>query len=139
MMRFDDYKFTSVEVLRDKILSQIDILRYEDNDALLFYTVTGEYFLMTHRQDCCEQVILADIVGDLNDLIGEPLLIAEEANSTLHALLDPGPLDESAESFTWTFYKFATIKGYVDLRWYGTSNGYYSESVSFLELIGFHP
>ena len=37
-------------------------------------------------------------------------------------------------SVTWTFYEIATNKGRITLRWCGTSNGYYSESVDFVKV-----
>jgi len=78
-----------------------------------------------HHQDCCESVSIEDIVGDLDDLVGTPLLVVEERVSNN----EDGTDDMYAESYTWTYYSFRTIKGSVDIRWYGCSNGYYSESV----------
>ena len=94
-----------------------------DGDAMLFETAEGERFMFAHQQDCCETVRINDIVGDLEDLVGEPLLISEEVKGATE------PDEEHYESYSYTFYKFATRKGYVDVRWLGESNGYYSESV----------
>jgi hypothetical protein len=73
---------------------------------------------------------VVDIVGNLDDLIGSPLLMAEEVSSEQE---NPSgvKVPEYQDSFTWTFYKLATVKGYVTISWYGESNGYYNESVSF--------
>ena len=95
------------------------------NFDLLFETANGERFMFAHQQDCCERVDINDIVGDLEDLVGEPLLVAEQVEG--ETPVDFNEADH--ESVTWTFYKFATRKGYVDVRWLGESNGYYSESV----------
>lgn len=86
-------------------------------------------FTFFHSQDCCESVYIESIVGDLSDLIGAPILIAEEVVSASNPEDAKPETIEYQDSFTWTFYKFATRKGYVDVRWYGESNGYYSESV----------
>ncbi len=94
-----------------------------DSDEMLFETAQGERFMFAHSQDCCESVRINDIVGDLQDLVGSPLLMAEEVKGATE------PDEEHYESYTYTFYKFATRKGYVDVRWLGESNGYYSEGV----------
>jgi len=103
-----------------------------DDQKLVFITTEGQVFKLYHDQDCCENVEIESIVGDLADLVGEPILMAEESTSNEHPS-DHKP-SEYDESFTWTFYKFATRKGYVDVRWLGESNGYYSESVTFAEV-----
>lgn len=103
----------------------------EGSEEIIFTTLDGKQYKMYHEQDCCESVTVDDVCGDVMDLIGSPLILAEERTS------EENPPDvniEYQESFTWTFYHFSTIKGYLDLRWYGESNGYYSESVDFKEI-----
>lgn len=106
--------------------------RREGDDAIVFVTTDGETYRMFHEQDCCESVFIESITGDLADLVGSPILRAEEAtNSDDPPRIDPSFPECLDDSYTWTFYKLATAKGYVDIRWYGSSNGYYSESVTF--------
>jgi len=105
------------------------------NDRIEFQTTDGETYLMAHSQDCCETVTIDDICGELADLVGSPILQAEEssnANENPEGVKPPS--EYSDESWTWTFYRLATIKGSVVIRWYGSSNGYYSESVDFTKL-----
>lgn len=112
-----------------KTLTSIDNLKDEE---LVFTTDSGEVYKLYHTQDCCESVIIEDICGDISDLIGSPILEAEEVvseqNSVPHGWQGSGLYDDS---FTWTFYKLGTRNGSVTIRWLGQSNGYYSESVDF--------
>ncbi len=89
-------------------------------DEMVFHFSDGTKFKLWHCQDCCEWVSIESITGDTKDLLRVPLLVAEERCSEE----DTGYGHE-----TWTFYTFRTINGSVDVRWYGESNGYYSESV----------
>lgn len=104
-----------------------DVFTTEDEGDELHLTCSDGTFVFYHEQGCCESVDIEDVVGDLADLVGTPMLRAEESTScdTPHGVRH----EYEPESQTWTFYRFATIKGYVDVRWFGESNGYYSESV----------
>jgi hypothetical protein len=143
------------ETLKGKTLTKIERV---SGDVLLFTTDKGEMFKLYHDQSCCEFVTLEEVHGDFDDLLGTPVLLAEEVvsdknrppkeilekmdpipPSVLKAVLGVAEEDDndeySSESNTWTFYKLSTIKGSVTLRWHGSSNGYYSERVDF-ERIG---
>lgn len=113
----------SIEQLIGKTLIKISDTKEGDTE-ILFVTTEGEVFRMDHEQDCSESVFVLDIVGHLDDLVGSPILYAEETSNPM----DPPPSEGSG---TWTFYHIRTMKGTVTIRWYGESNGYYSESVDF--------
>lgn len=102
-----------------------------EEESLDFVGTDGTIYRFYHQQDCCENVRITDIIGDLSDLVGHPILIAEEVSSEGYSDPRTEPSQYGHSSETWTFYRFATVKGTVTVRWLGESNGYYSESVDF--------
>jgi hypothetical protein len=132
-MAMDEY--SRFEDLLGQTLTAVEVVRADGktiwDDRIDLTTVEGVTFRLFHSQDCCEGVYIEDIIGNTDDLVGNPLLMAEGVSNAN----EPPKDDYMPDSYTWTFYKLATIKGYVTIRWYGTSNGYYSESVNFERLL----
>lgn len=127
---------TNIKEIIGKTMLKVERTDEIDGDTITFYAEDGTIYDMYHYNDCCESVTIEDICGDLNDLVGYPILMAEEVYSDSEPpTVDPDFPNYEPESYTWTFYKFATVKGYVTIRWYGTSNGYYSETATFMERI----
>ena len=117
------------------------------DETEIYITTQANEYKMHHIRDCCESVYVEDIVGDVNDILNTPILNAEEISYD-NVEYDPETPEEIAhqvkrkllgqdnlsieDSFTWTFYKIDSNKGGITIRWYGSSNGYYSESVNFV-------
>lgn len=117
--------------LEGKTLKRIEGAK-KGSEEIYFITDENEKFKMYHENDCCEQVQVEDICGDIEDLIGHEILVAYESSNDD----EKGKPEKYSESWTWTFYNISTIKGSVTIRWLGTSNGYYSERVTFDKLRG---
>ena len=123
---YDD--MVDFSALQGLVLQEIRYLADGDegNEVLYFITDQGS-FAMTHIQDCCEGVAIEDVTGEPQALKGAFIVTAEEAVSD-------GVEDASDGSGTWTFYRLASHWGDLTIRWFGESNGYYSESVSFYRI-----
>ena len=117
--------------IKDLIGKTLKEVRAENGGCeVIFITDTDDKYRLVHNQDCCESVTIEDICGDLSDLIGSPIIVADEVTGETAQPNNWKP-GEYEESYTWTFYKFDTGKGGVTIRWFGRSNGCYSESVDF--------
>lgn len=115
------------DILKGKTLTKIE--GGVEDERLTFHTSDGMKYVMYHDDDCCETVYIEDICGDFEDLYNQPILLAEEVSNS-----DDEPKYKGEESYTWTYYKLSTNLGSVTIRWYGSSNGYYSERVDFKAL-----
>lgn len=120
---------TDFNELIGKTLKEVDGCE-AGSAEVYFETECGNKYQMYHSQGCCESVYLEDVCGDVSDIVGSPILSAEEV---VGETAEPAGwvAGKHDESYTWTFYKIDTAKGGIALRWFGSSNGAYSESVDF--------
>jgi hypothetical protein len=128
-------RFEGFAALKGKTLKSVSGGE-KGSDEINFLCEDGTAFRLYHEQGCCERVCVEDVAGEWEDLIGRPLLVAEEVSS-FPDFTDPHSDSEGRStigSHTWTFYRLGTERGFVILRWLGTSNGYCSESVSFAQV-----
>lgn len=98
-----------------------------DGEHIDFITEEDDVYRMMHDRSCCESVYIEDINGDLEDLVGTPILHASEDSEKVSD-------DVWGGISGWTFYNIRTIKGSVNIRWNGSSNGYYSIGVDFVKI-----
>ena len=115
----------SYKVLQELMGKTLCYVERKGDEEILFVVSQDEKYKMYHEQDCCESVTIEDICGELEWLTGSPILRAEIRHE------DGECGDDYDNTYTWTFFELATLKGAVTIRWYGTSNGYYSESAHF--------
>ena len=102
------------------------------SEEIIIRTECGREFRQFHERDCCESVYIEDVAGDVADLIGKQVVLAEVVESS-----DAPPPDVqwTPDSHTWSFVKIRTTGGDVTIRWYGESNGYYCETPATYEFV----
>ncbi len=90
-------------------------------ESVVFETEDGRTFQMYHEQDCCEYVYLKKIKGNVDSLIGRPVVKAS---------VDYMHRGGGTET---TFVIQVEKRGKVQFIWLGVSNGYYGETATFKE------
>lgn len=123
--------FATIEDAKENLKSGISkVVGYkEETEEIYIYCKNGKVVKFFHNQDCCETVYLESADGLKNNV--DIFTNCDWCEVEEFTDVNSKPLSEWDSSFTWTFYIFRTNKGYDTMRWYGTSNGWYSESVDF--------
>ena len=110
---------TQIEDFKGLIFKKVEINK--ERDEILFWVSDTLRYNMYHSQDCCEDVYVEDLCGDLEDLVDSEILVAHESSNEE---------DDEGGVVQWTFYHLVTQKGWVTIRWYGWSIGYYCTELS---------
>lgn len=110
---------TELSALIGKTLTGISINEvdgdYGFSHEVIFRVSDSEKYKLFHKEDCSEIVYIADICGNIMDLLGSPIV-------------------ESEETEEWGFYRFRTKEGCVVFRFCETGSEYYCVTIDFVKL-----
>lgn len=124
---YHNKNYKTFESLKGKLLTSIE----KGEDEIVFSTSSGERYLMSHYQDCCESVTISEIIGEIDNILNLEILEAQEKIG--HGEEESKEFNKKYryDSVTLTDFVLKTKKGNLIIKWIGISNGYYSESVTF--------
>jgi len=118
-----------IKVNKSKIICISGLV--QDSEEIKITLEDGTVITQYHEQDCCESVSVEQVdTNNLDRFIGATVVELKEKILSIDELKEDEKPEYIDDSFTATFYTLITSKGYIDWRWYGTSNGYYSEDVT---------
>ena len=122
-------KLIEFKELKGKIIKKIEKVENGDGgDAIKFTTDLHDIYLLTHLQDCCEDVYLESITGDINNVLNNPIISADVIEGECK-WDDKGDIHS-----TFVFYEIKTVKGLITIRFNGSSNGNYSEKAELYKI-----
>lgn len=115
--------------MKELIGKKISGLRInEDQSILMFDTDQGAVGYVTYG-DCCSETWFADITG-VSAMLGGTVQTAEEVSMDGYNVEDGRTRQEYDEAYG---YKLTTDKGYADIVFRNSSNGYYGGSIELLK------
>lgn len=115
--------------MKELIGKKISGLRInEDQSILVFDTDQGTVGYETYG-DCCSESWFADITG-VSAMIGGTVQAVEEVSMYDYNVEDGRTRQEYDEAYG---YKLTTDKGYADIVFRNSSNGYYGGSIELLK------
>lgn len=76
-----------------------------ESGSVTFRFDDGTYCTLGYHRGCCESPHVDDVAGNLDSLVGQVVVTAEE-----HSF-------DSSDGSLWTFHRISTGKGAVTIRW----------------------
>lgn len=100
---------------------------------IVFRCKSGNTYFMYHEQDADETFEIAEIEGDFDSLIGEPIEFADEIfdKKGYMEMIEEQGAGVLTGTRSYVMYAIGTRNSEVKIRWYGESPGYFAKGITF--------